>query len=86
MPEPKIKPGSQTSEYDRAKSGGAWGGVAMTLGTLLSIGSVVAQAFDVGSTAGIIAGAVIASAGIFQKMLTDLGYIKSRTDIKAKRD
>ena len=86
MPESKIKAGSGTSEYERARAGGAWAIVAMALGVMLSIGSAVAQSFDVGSKAGIIAGAILAAAGVMQRTLVDLGYIKSRTEVKSKKD
>ena len=77
-----IKPGKDTTEYKEAKSGSVWGIVAMVLGMLLTIGATVAESLGTDSRIGIIAGAVIAVAGIAEKTLVSLGYIKSRTEVK----
>ena len=78
-----ITPGKDTTEYKEAKSGSVWGIVAMILGMLLTIGATVAESLGTDSRIGIIAGAVIAIFGLIQKSLVELGYIKSRTEIKA---
>jgi len=77
-----ITPGKDTTEYKEAKSGSVWGIVAMILGMLLTIGATVAESLGTDSRIGIIAGAVIAVAGIAEKTLVSLGYIKSRTEVK----
>lgn len=78
-----VKPGEATTEYAAQKSGSLWGIIATVLGILITIGSVVAAGFGESTTGGIVAGAVVSLAGIIQKSLTDLGYIKSRADVKA---
>ena len=78
----ELKPGDETSEYKQARSSGTWGIVALILGVLTTTGASVAQALGNESTWGIIAGGVIAAAGVAQKTLADLGYINSRTVVK----
>ena len=77
-----VEPGKDTSELKEAKSASVWGIVAMLLGTLVTIGGAVADSLGSDSKAAIIAGAVVATAGILQKTFVSLGYIKSRTDVK----
>jgi hypothetical protein len=78
------KPGNETSEYVVAKGAGVWGVVAMILGFITASGAEILAAVGVteSSNLGVIAGAIIAVAGIALKALTSLGYIKSRTDVK----
>lgn len=76
----EVKAGVETSEFKAAKSVSAWGTVATVLGIILTFGSAVLPAL--GGGAGIIIGAVIVVAGIVQKTLAELGYIKSRTEVK----
>ncbi len=78
-----VIPGVDTSEKKVADSASIWGSIATVLGILLSVGSAVIPALSDGSNAGLIAGAVIAVAGILQKTLVSLGYIKSRAEVKA---
>ena len=78
-----VKPGELTSEFKVAKSSGTWGIVAMVLGFLATIGGTIAVSLGADTELGIVAGAVVAFAGIAQKTLTDLGYINSRTQVKA---
>ncbi len=82
MPE-EVKAWTETSEKKVADKANAWGSIATILGIILSVGSTVVPALGDGSRVGILAGAVIAIAGIAQKTLVSLGYIKSRADIKA---
>ena len=77
-----VEPGKDTSEYKEAKSASIWGIVAMLLGTLITIGGAVAEALGSDTKSAIIAGAVVATAGVLQKTFVSLGYIKSRADIK----
>ena len=77
-----VEPGKETSEFKETKSAGIWGIVGMLLGTLITIGGAVAEALGNDTKAAIIAGAVIATAGVLQKTFVSLGYIKSRADVK----
>jgi hypothetical protein len=77
-----VKPGVETSEYKEAKSASTWGIVAAVLGAVITFGGAIAETFGADAKAGIICGAVVAVAGIAQKTLATLGYIKSRTDVK----
>jgi len=82
MSKDAVKPGETTSEYKIARSGALWGTIATVLGTLVSSGSIVADALGADTKWGIIAGAVIALAGLMKNTLSDLGYINSRTVVK----
>lgn len=79
------RPGQETTEYRAARSGSAWGVMAIIIGV---IGGVAAAVIEAGggenSTVGIIAGAVVAIAGIVLKTLSTLGYISSRTQVKVE--
>ena len=77
-----VEPGKDTTEYKEAKSASIWGIVAMVLGFLVTIGASIAEALGTDTKAAIIAGAVVAAAGLAQKTLVSLGYIKSRTEVK----
>lgn len=78
-----VKDGKLTSEHQAAQSAGVWGIVGMALGLLVAFGDQIATVLGHGTgNAGLIAGAVIAVAGILLRTLTTLGYIKSRTDVK----
>lgn len=79
----KIKSGIETSEHAHAKSAGIWGVVAMVLGIILSTGATIVSAFGTDTKVAIIGGAVIAVAGVVQKTLVTLGYIKGRSDVKS---
>ena len=79
----EVKAGEVTSEKKVADGANVWGSVATVIGAVISIGSMVLPALGDGSKFGILAGALIAVAGIVQKTLVSLGYIKSRTDVKA---
>lgn len=77
-----VKEGVETSEKKVADSASRWGVIATVIGAVISIGSIAIPALGDGSRIGIIAGAIIALAGIVQKTLVSLGYIKSRTEVK----
>lgn len=77
-----VKPGETTTEYRAARSAGAWGVVSMVLGIVMAGASAVLQAAGSDTKAGILAGAAMAIAGTVSKTLAELGYIKSRTDVK----
>jgi len=79
-----VKPGAETSEHEETKSAGRWGVIMMILGFLTTTVAQLLESVDLSddSKIGIIAGAVLAIAGVAQKTLTSLGYTKSRTDVK----
>lgn len=78
----EVKSGVETTEYAEAKSGGVWGIVTTVLGIIVTVLPNFIDKLNEESMVAIIAGAVIAVAGIVQTTLTKLGYIKSRTDVK----
>ncbi len=80
-----IKPGNETTEYARAKSATWLAYVGLALASLLSYGpDVLGWLPESGPGAPVLA-AVIAVAGIVQKTLVDLGYIRSRTEVKVEK-
>lgn len=79
----EVKPGVETTEYEVAKSGSFWGVVSIVLGAVVMIGSVVADFAGADSKIGILVGGVIGVVGAVQKLLTDRGYISSRTQVKS---
>ena len=79
-----VKPGNQTTEYLTQKSSSYWGMVSLVLGWIITIGSTIAAIMGANTQYGIIAGAIVAVAGILQKTFVDCGYIKSRTLIKLR--
>jgi len=81
-----VEPGKDTTEYKEAKSASVWGIVAMVLGFLVTVGGSVAEALGTDSEAAIICGAIIAVAGVAEKTLVSLGYIKGRSEVKAADD
>ena len=81
-----VKPGVETSEHAVAKSGSTWAIIALIIGLLTTVGTSVAASFGADTKTGIIVGAVVTGIAIIQKTLTDLGYMKSRTDVKVAKD
>jgi hypothetical protein len=79
-----VAPGSGTSEFKETKNANIWGVVAMVLGFLTTVGATVAEALGNDTKYAIVAGAVISVAGILQKTLVTLGYVKSRTELKSQ--
>lgn len=77
-----VKDGKTTSEFEQAQSSKGWAVVSTVLGMVIASGSAVTEMLGMDNTVGIIVGAVIAVFGIIQRTLVDLGYIKSRTDVK----
>lgn len=77
-----VTAGVETTEHKVAKSAEVWGSIATILGMIMSMGSAVLPALGDNSRIGIIAGVLIAVAGILHKSLVQLGYIKSRTEVK----
>ena len=77
-----VKSGALTSEKAVRDSANTWAIVAMVLGAITTYGAQVASVFGAESKLAIIGGVVVAVAGITMKMFVDLGYIKSRADVK----
>jgi hypothetical protein len=74
--------GKQTSEFELASAPNRWGIVALVLGGIITIGSQLIESLGSLSYWGIIAGAAVAIATEVRKTLIQLGYIKSRTELK----
>ena len=74
--------GKDTSEFSLAKSSNAAFYVSMILAAVVAYGPQVLGIVDEGSAAQVWLGLAIAVAGAIQKALIQIGYIKSRTDIK----
>jgi hypothetical protein len=81
-----MKPGIETTEYKVASNAGRWAIASWILGTLVAYGpQLVAAVSDVAgidSPWGPIAGAAIAILGTIRGLFVELGYIKSRTEVK----
>lgn len=82
MSEKEVKAGNTTSEFQQAQSSKGWAVVSTVLGMVIASGSAIMEMIGMDNTVGILVGAVIAVFGIIQRTLVDLGYIKSRTDVK----
>jgi len=84
--ESPVKPGKDTTEYEQTKSAKVWAIVGVILGVVLEVGGALMTTLTEAGTAGvtvIIVGAVLQTLAVAQKALVDLGYINSRTQIKA---
>ena len=75
-------PGKSTTEYKRASQANWVFVIAAALGLGLQIGPAVVDALGQYGVAGVIAGSVLQAIGLVQKLLVDLGYINSRTQVK----
>jgi len=80
----EVKEGKETTEYQEANSAKVWGLIAMILGFIMASGAEILAAVGVSSDSkvGVIGGSIIAVAGIAYRTLVQLGYIKSRADVK----
>ena len=76
------KEGKETTEFKKSKSATIFAYVGIVLGGLIAFGPKLLGIVEEGSTTGVIGGCIIAVSATIQKCLTDLGYIKSRTDVK----
>ncbi len=79
-----LSPGKDTSEFKETKSAGLLAIIGLVLGGVVTILPQFIEKLD-GKTAAI-AGSVLAVCAIGLKMLTTLGYVKSRTIVKAKAE
>lgn len=78
-----LKSGELTSEYKAMRSATMGARLMWGLGLLGMIGASVAACFGVTTKIGAIAGAIASVAGIGAEVLVNLGYAKSRSDVKA---
>ena len=76
--------GKDTTEYQATKSASIWSIVEVVIGLVLTVGGAIASTMGADTAGAIVVGAGIAGAGILQNTLVKLGYIKSRTEVKAK--
>jgi len=82
----QVKPGVETSEFKVAKASGFFAYFSVIAATVIAYGPQVMGWLPEGSTAGIIVAAVLGGIGVAQKLFVDLGYLKSRTDVKVQAD
>jgi len=83
VPEVKVTPGVETSEHAVVQKTASVAKLMTILGLIVTFGGSIVQALGVDSKVGIIAGAVVAIAGVLIEMLNGLGYAKSRAIVKA---
>lgn len=74
--------GRDTTEFREAKSANWISVVAMVLGAIVAYAPKLLEMAPEDSKWAVIGGASVALCGVILKMLTSLGYIKSRTDVK----
>ena len=77
-----MKEGNETTEFKKTKSSTTFAYVGMVLAGILAIVPKLLGLVEEGSSIAIIGASVIAIIAIGQKCLVDLGYIKSRTEVK----
>lgn len=85
----EITPGAKTTEYARAESASYWGIVGMILGAVITTAPPLVERIFGGEpdgTAYVVSGAIVAGLSILYKAFVDIGYIKSRTDVKVARE
>lgn len=80
----ELDAGALTSEGQLAAKASTWGIVIAVLGGIATLGAVALQTLGIApdSTSGIVAGAVIAIAGVLQKTLTTISYNQGRVSLK----
>jgi hypothetical protein len=78
----EVKAGKETTEYEVTKKANFWAVVGIVIGTVLSVGSAVADAVGADSKIGVVVGGVVTVVAFVQKWLVSAGYIKSRTAVK----
>lgn len=84
-----VKPGDQTTEYRRARHAGVWGAVGLVLGGVITLVPSLVDLYlgqNASGSAAILAGATVSLASLAYKTLVDLGYIKSRTEVKISQE
>jgi len=79
-----LKPGEKTSEFEVNQSSGAWGNIAVLLGTIGPAGlSAFGNLSDTHKIIVIVCGALIAIFGLITKCMADVAYIRGRSELKA---
>jgi len=79
----KTSIGKTTSEYAVQQKASGLSVILIGLGILVAAGAGVVTALtEVDPTLGVIAGSFFAILGIIHKTFVDLGYIKSRAEVK----
>lgn len=82
-----VKPGIQTTEYQISKAAGFMGNLGVILGGVVAfipkIMELLGGVVDENSITYIVMGGVLATVSVIYKTLVDLGYINSRTEVKA---
>jgi len=77
-----VKPGEQTTELKEASSAKVWAIIGVVLGFLLEVGGGVVNSLDMSGNALILSGAILQAISLFRATLVQLGYIKSRENVK----
>ena len=77
-----VKAGPKTSEFRVARSATWLAVVSFVLAAVVGVGPIWMGVVPEGSSASLIIGGAIATAGLLLKMLVDLRYIDSRTRVK----
>ena len=80
-----VTPGKDTTEYEQTKSAKLWAVLGVILGLICEVGGATLITLQESGNTGtviIIIGAVLQVLAVAQKMLVDLGYINSRTQVK----
>jgi len=80
-----AKAGKDTTEYQRTKSASVQMYITLFLAVALTYLPQIVTWLPEGSKVTAIVAAIIATLGIIQKLLVDLGYIKSRTILKKEK-
>lgn len=80
---PVVTRGKDTSEYAETRKAAAISSLIAVLGVITTLGGSIAQALGAETKAGVLCGAVVTIAGVIARTLVTLGYVKSRTDVKA---
>ena len=82
----EVKPGVETSEHKEVQNAKIWSTVATIMGFIITLGGTIGTALGTDSKIAIIVGAVVVCVSEVRRMLVQLGYIKSRTDVKVAKD
>ena len=77
-----VKPGAETSELKRVHSANIFAYFGVIAAFVATYGPQIMGWLPEGKAPSYILGAVIGGVAILQKLMVELGYIKSRTDVK----
>jgi len=81
---PDTKPGSETSEYAVVKQAKFFAYFSVVAALVATYGPQILGWLPEGGKASYILGAVIAGVAVVAKLFVELGYMKSRTDVKTR--